>query len=260
MPEFLTPYFPNLANYWDIFLESLKATWQMFVWAGLLTLVIGLFFGIGLSVTKKGGLCQNRLIHSILEIITNVFRSIPFIILLIFLIPLTRILTGTAIGVRGAIVPIVFGAVPFFARQTESALSEVHPGKIEAARAMGSSTFGIISRVYLVESVPALIRAITITAISLLGLTTAAGAVGAGGIGSFAINYGQNLHYQDIVNVCVVVLLVIICAIQLFGNLLARLAVNRKLLPVFSHFPLLRVAAQLFKQTDEKLPVQKATE
>lgn len=231
MPESFANFAPNLSNYWTTFLDSLYATWQMFLYAGIITLVIGLLFGIGLSVTKKGGLHPNRLVHGILEIITNVFRSVPFIILLIFLIPLTRMISGTAIGVRGAIVPIVFGAVPFFARQVESALSDVDPGKLEAARAMGSSWLAVIFRVLLPESLPALIRAVTITAISLIGLTTAAGAVGAGGIGSFAINYGQNLHYQDIVNVCVLVLLVVICLLQLLGNLLSRLSINRKLLP-----------------------------
>ncbi len=233
MPDYIAAFFPNLNNYWDTFCESLQATWQMFLLAGSLTLVIGLIFGIGLTVTKKDGICPNRLIHNLLEIVTNLFRSIPFIILLIFLIPITRIITGTAIGVKGAIVPIVVGAVPFFARQTESALSDVAPGKLEAARAMGSSSVGLIFRVLLPESLPALIRAITITSISLLGLTTSAGAVGAGGIGSFAINYGQNLHYQDIVNGCVLVLLVVICLIQLTGNLLAKYSVNRRLFPAF---------------------------
>lgn len=235
MSNFIATYFPNLNNYWDIFCESLQATAQMFIIGGILTLLIGLAFGIGLTVTKKDGIYPNSVIHSVLESITNLFRSIPFIILLIFLIPFTRFITGTAIGVRGAIVPIVVGCVPFFARQTESALSEVSPGKLEAARAMGSSALGLIFRVLLPESLPALIRAITITAISLIGLTTSAGAVGAGGIGSFAINYGQNLHYQDIVNVCVVVLLLVICTIQLTGNLLSKWAVNRRLLPTF-HF------------------------
>lgn len=250
MPEFLIPYFPNLNNYWEIFLDSLSATWQMFVIAGLLTFLIGLLAGIGLSVTRKNALCENRLIHGILECAVNIFRSVPFIILLIFLIPLSRAVTGTAIGVAGAIVPLVFGAVPFFARQTESALSEVSEGKIEAAKAMGSSPLGIIFRVLLRESVPSLIRATTITAISLIGLTTAAGAVGAGGIGSFAINYGQNLHYQDIVNVCVLTLLILICFIQLSGNALARLTTNRKL--IF----LVRRSVQETEQTEAEQTAQ----
>ena len=150
-------------------------------------------------------------------------------ILLIFLIPLTRAIVGTAIGVKGAIVPLVFGAVPFFTRQVEAALANVSPGKVEAAASMGSGKLGIIFRVYLHEAVPDLIRAVTITAISLIGLTTMAGAVGAGGIGSFAINYGQNLHHQDIVNVCVVVLLLFVSVIQGLGNYLSRRTTNRSL-------------------------------
>ena len=163
------------------------------------------------------------------DLFVNIFRSIPFVILLIFLIPFTRALVGTAIGVRGAIVPLVFGAVPFLARQVETVLVNVDPGKIEAARSMGSGTAGIVFRVLLPEAVPELIRVTTITAISLIGLTTMAGAVGAGGIGSFAINYGQNLHHQDIVNVCVVVLLAAVSLIQAAGSFMARRTTNRRL-------------------------------
>lgn len=221
--------FPNVVNYWDRFLDSMSATFQMFFIAGLITMFIGGCFGILLIVTKPGGIKPNKTVHTALEAVTNVFRSIPFIILLIFLIPFTRLLVGTSIGVRGAVVPLVFGAVPFFTRQVESALSDVDPGKVEAARAMGSGTLGIIFRVYLKEALPDLIRVITITAISTIGLTTSAGAVGAGGIGSFAINYGQNMHYQDIVNLCVIILLIIVSLIQIIGNTLARRTYNREL-------------------------------
>ena len=159
----------------------------------------------------------------------NVFRSIPFVILLIFLIPLTRAITGTAIGVKGAIIPLVFGCVPFYTRQVETALANVDPGKIEAARSMGCTTKDIIFRVYLHEAVPELIRVTTTTAISLIGLTTMAGAVGAGGIGSFAINYSQSLHHQDIVNVCVILLLILVSLLQTLGNALAKKTTNRAL-------------------------------
>lgn len=229
MPRFLVDFFPNVANYWDIFLTALTATYQMFFIAGLITLLIGGAFGISLIVTKTDGIKSNRIIHFILEVITNVFRAVPFIILLIFLIPLTRSIAGTSIGVKGAIVPLVFGAVPFYTRQVETALADVNPGKIEAARSMGSSTLGIIFRVYLHEALPDLIRVTTITAISLIGLTTSAGAVGAGGIGSFAINYGQNLHYQDVVNLCVILLLIIVSLIQLLGNTLSKATTNKEL-------------------------------
>ena len=136
---------------------------------------------------------------------------------------------GSAIGVKGAILPLVFGTVPFYTRQVEVALAGVNEGKVEAARSMGSGTLGLIFRVYLHEAVPELIRVTTVTAISLIGLTTMAGAVGAGGIGSFAINYGQNQNHQDIVNVCVVVLLIVVFILQSMGNALARRTTNRGL-------------------------------
>ena len=201
----------------------------MFWKAGLIAFVIGLLFGILLVITRKGGIRQNPLVYQATNLVINIFRSIPFIILLIFLIPLTRSLVGTAIGVKGAILPLVFGTVPFHSRQVEVALSGVEEGKIEAARSMGSGTFGLIFRVYLHEALPDLIRVTTVTAISLIGLTTMAGAVGAGGIGSFAINYGQNQNHQDIVNVCVIVLLVVTFLLQSLGNTLAKRTTNRSL-------------------------------
>ena len=230
MAEWLASIMPNVVDYRVKLWTSCQATLQMFLIAGAFTLVFGALFGVLLTVTRKGGIAENILVYRIVNTLTNIFRSIPFIILLIFLIPLTRVIVGTAIGVKGAIVPLVFGAVPFFTRQMEAALANVSPGKVEAAAAMGSGKLGIILRVYLHEAVPDIIRAVTITAISLIGLTTMAGAVGAGGIGSFAINYGQNLHHQDIVNVCVVILLVFVSLIQGLGNALARRTTNRALI------------------------------
>ncbi len=227
--QLIEKFAPNLYNYYDRFLTSCSATTEMFLKAGVITFFIGLLLGIVLVVTKKGGIAENVIVYQITNIIVNIFRSIPFLILLIFLIPLTRSVVGTAIGVKGAILPLVFGAVPFYTRQVEVAISGVDPGKIEAARSMGSSVPGMIIRVYLHEAVPELIRVTTVTAISLIGLTTMAGAVGAGGIGSFAINYGQNQNHPDIVNVCVVVLLMVVFALQSIGNLLARRTTNRKL-------------------------------
>lgn len=182
---------PNLYAYRDRFFTSFQATFEMFAKAGILAFVIGMFFGVLLVITRKGGVRENIIVYQIANILINVFRSIPFIILLIFLIPLTRAVVGTAIGVKGAILPLVFGTVPFYTRQVEVALAGVDEGKVEAARSMGSGTLGLIFRVYLHEAVPELIRVTTVTAISLIGLTTMAGAVGAGGIGSFAINYGR---------------------------------------------------------------------
>ncbi len=225
----LETWFPNVLAYWDKFMESCIATLQMFLIGGGISLLIGFFFGVVLVIARPGGIRENRTVYRALNFFINTFRSVPFIILLIFLIPFTRLLMGTAIGVKGAVVPLCFGCVPFFTRQVETALSTVDPGKVEAARAMGSGTAGIVLRVYLHEAVPNLIRVITITAISLIGLTTMAGAVGAGGIGSFAINYGQNLHHQDIVNVCVILLLIIVSVMQTAGSTLAARTTNRAL-------------------------------
>jgi len=227
--EWLASIMPNVMAYTEKFADSCLATGQMFLIAGGFTFVLGAFFGVVLTVTRPGGIAENSVVYRTVDVVTNIFRSIPFVILLIFLIPLTRLIVGTAIGVKGAIVPLIFGAVPFFTRQVEVALAGVSPGKVEAATAMGSGKLGIIFRVYLHEAVPDLIRVVTVTAISLIGLTTMAGAVGAGGIGSFAINYGQNLHHQDIVNVCVIVLLVFVSLLQTLGNTLSRRTTNRAL-------------------------------
>ena len=228
--ELLKQWIPNVVAYKSRFLTSLSQTMQMTLRSGAIALVVGLALGVLLTVTKKDGIRPQAVIYRVVDLFVNLFRSIPFIILLIFLIPFTRMLVGTAIGVKGALVPLVFGCVPFYTRQVEAALASVDDGKVEAARSMGSSTLGIIFRVYLHEAVPDLIRATTITAISLIGLTTMAGAVGAGGIGSFAINYGQNQNHQDIVNVCVIILLLFVSLLQFAGNLLARCTTNRGLL------------------------------
>ncbi len=227
--ELLEKLIPNVLDYQDKFWTACIATLEMFAISGIISFFLGLFIGVVLTITKKDGIKPNRVIFFLIDIFINVFRSIPFIILLIFLIPFTRTIVGTAIGVTGAIVPLVFGTVPFFARQVETALANVAPGKIEAARSMGSGTFGLIFRIYLHEAIPELVRVTTITAISLVGLTAMAGAVGAGGLGDFAISYGQNQFHQDIVNVCVIVLLIFVCILQGIGSFLAKKTTNRGL-------------------------------
>lgn len=229
MMEILEKLTPNLLDYSDKFWVACWQTLVMFCVSGIFSFVLGIVFGVILTVTKKDGIKPCRPVFFIIDVAINIFRSIPFIILLIFLIPFTRAMIGTAIGVKGAIIPLIFGTVPFFSRQVENALANVHPGKIEAARSMGSGTFGLIFRVYLHEAVPELVRVTTITAISLVGLTAMAGAVGAGGLGSFAISYGQNQFHQDIVNVCVIVLLVFVCILQGIGSFLAKKTTNRSL-------------------------------
>ena len=218
MEAFLNELLPNVTNKIPELIQSTKETIYMTLVSMSIAFVIGLGLGILLILTRVGGIRQNRLLYGILDKIINVVRSIPFIILLASMIPLTRLVMGSAIGTEGAILPLIAGTVPFFARQVESALSEVDKGLVEAAQAMGTSTGGIIFRVYLKESIPALTRVTTITMISLIGLTAMAGAVGGGGLGDFAIRYGHQRNQIDVTYVTVLVLLLLVMMIQLIGN------------------------------------------
>ena len=222
MQELISKLLPNLVSRWPDFLEAIRDTLLMEVWAGAIAFVLGLGFGIILTVTRPGGILENKGVFKTLDLLTNLFRSIPFIILLTALMPLSRAIMGTAIYVRGAIVPLVFGSVPFFTRQVQSALAQTDDGLIEAAEAMGLSPADIIKRVYLRESIGPLARATTITAISLLGLTAMAGAVGAGGLGDFAIRYGHDRNMTDITWVTVIVLIVAVSLVQIIGDSMAK--------------------------------------
>jgi D-methionine transport system permease protein len=212
----------RLPEFWKAFRDTLT----MFGIAGAFVLLFGLFFGVLLITTRRGGILENAVIFQILDKAINIFRSIPFIILLTLLLPLTRLIMGTAIGVKGAIVPLVIGTTPFFSRQVEAALSEISPGVIEAAESIGMSPVGIIFRVYLREGIPMLARAATITAISLIGATAMAGAVGAGGLGDFAIRYGHNRFMTDITWVTCAALVLLVCGVQIVGNLIAKLTTH----------------------------------
>lgn len=222
MREFFESIMPNvipkLPALWNATLETLAMTGI----SALYILVIGMALGILLTVTKKGGLLENAVVYRVLDIIINLLRSVPFIILLFLLIPLTRIISGTSIGVAGSILPLIVGTVPFFSRQAEAALAGVSPGLIEAAQSMGCSKLGIIFRVYIRESIPALSRGITITLINLVGLTAMAGAVGAGGLGNFAYVQGVQRNYYDIIVAAVIVLVLIVQVIQIIGNIIAK--------------------------------------
>lgn len=221
MNEFLQKIMPNVVRFSDIFWESCQETIVMTLWSGAISLVIGIFLGVLLTVTKKGAIMENRAVWETVDKLVNFFRSIPFIILLVGLVPLSRLLMGSAIGVRGAIVPLVFGCAPFVTRQMETALADVDPGLVEAAQSMGLSNPDIIWRVYLKESIPGITRGITITVINLIGLTAMAGAVGAGGLGNFAIMYGHDRNMPDVTYTTVVVLVVLVTLIQAIGNRIA---------------------------------------
>lgn len=222
MQELLTNLFPNLINKLPDFYEAIGDTLLMMVWSGVISFVLGLVFGVLLTVTRPGGILENKVIYQIVDKLISLFRSIPFIILLTWVMPVSRALMGTVIYVRGAIVPLVFGTVPFFTRQVESALAELDPGLVEAALSMGSSPLEIIFRVYLKESVAAIARGTTITAVSLLNLTAMAGVAGAGGLGDFAIRYGHDRNMVDITNVTVVVLVLFVCILEFTGGQIVK--------------------------------------
>ncbi len=222
MQEFLNKWIPNVMNKLPDFYAAIGDTLLMVVWSGVISFVLGLALGVIVTVTKPGGILENKAAYQILDKVVNFFRSIPFIILLTAVMPLSRLIMGTAIYVQGAIVPLVFGTVPFFTRQVESALAEVDHGLIEAALSMGCTPLEIIFRVYLRESAAAIARGTTITAISLVGLTAMAGVVGAGGLGDFAIRYGHDRNMTDVTYVTVVVVFILVSIIQFVGGQIVK--------------------------------------
>lgn len=222
MQELLINWFPHVMERLPEFYKAIGDTLLMVAWAGSISFVLGLTLGVLITVTKPEGVLENRVIYQLLDKLVSLFRSIPFIILLTWVLPISRAIMGTAIYVRGAIVPLVFGCVPFFTRQVQSALAELDPGLIEAALSMGSGPVEIIFWVYLKESVAAIARGATITAISLLNLTAMAGAVGAGGLGDFAIRYGHDRNLGDVTNVTVFILVLLVCIMELLGNLVVK--------------------------------------
>lgn len=205
----------------ELFNELLLATWQtiyMVLLSSLVATLIGLPLGIILLTTKKGHILSNPKINTILGAIVNATRSIPFIILLIAIIPLTRLIAGTSIGTTAAIVPLSLAAIPYMARIVESAMLEVNSGLIEAGIAMGASPFEIIYKVLVPESLPGIINGLTIVVISLVGYSAMAGAIGAGGLGDFAIRYGYEQFNTVLMIETVIVLIVLVQLLQFIGD------------------------------------------
>lgn len=187
-----------------------------------LTILIGLPLGVLLFLTSGRQLLQNRFANAIVGFIVNVLRSVPFVILLIVMIPLTVALVGTSLGVVGAIPPLVVGAAPFFARLVESALREVDRNTIEAVQAMGATTSQTVWRALVPEAMPGIISAATVTAVALVSFTAMAGVVGAGGLGDLAIRFGYQRFQTDVMVVTVVIMILMVQAIQIAGDRLAR--------------------------------------
>ncbi|HEY4390166.1 MAG TPA: methionine ABC transporter permease [Paenibacillus sp.] len=218
MSEFFTKNFSSIWNIREDILLSTYETIYMVVVTSLFSVLFGILLGVTLVVVDKGGILENRPVYSVLEKIINLFRSIPFIILIAVVVPLTRLITGTSIGMNAAIVPLVIGIVPFYARQIQNALVEVDPGIVEAAQSMGSGPIEIIFRVYLKEGLTGIIRASSVTIINLIGLTTMAGAIGSGGLGSLAINKGYNRFHSEITLVATILILILVFVCQFIGD------------------------------------------
>lgn len=208
-----------LANvdWYEIWLATLE-TLIMLGGSLLFTVVLGLPLGVLLFLTGPKQLFDQKGLYSILSLVTNILRSLPFIILLIVMIPITVMITGTSLGVAGAIPPLVVGATPFFARLVETALREVDRGIIEATQAMGATTKQIIISALLPEARPGILAAITVTAITLVSYTAMAGVVGAGGLGDLAIRFGYQRFQTDVMVVTVVLLLVLVQVLQMVGD------------------------------------------
>ena len=220
--SFLYAIAPNLERLGGELLKCLGQTLRMLFVSGTIAFFLGLFFGVLLIVTRRGGILQNVAVYSFLDKAIDVIRSIPFIILMVILIPVSRAIVGTGSGVTGSYVALIAGTVPFFARQIESVLADVDGGLIEASEAMGFAPVDIIFGVYLKESIPGITRVTMITFVSLIGITAMAGAIGAGGLGDFAIRYGYQMNYRDMIWTTVIIILLIISVIQFIGNLIIR--------------------------------------
>lgn len=213
--QFMDDYAPLLAN-------GVVDTMVMTSVSTLLAYVIGLPLGVVLVTSGKKGLQPCTVLHKILSGIVNIVRSVPFIILLVAIIPLTRLIVGTSLGVPGAVVPLVITAAPFVARVVEQSLTEVNGSLIEAAQSFGASNTQIVFKVLLFESLPSLIRGAALTFITLFGFSAMAGAVGAGGLGDIAIRYGYQRYQYDVMIAAVILCVILVQIIQSLGDFIAR--------------------------------------
>ena len=208
--------FEQLVNM--LIVPALLATLKMLVWAMVLSVFFGLCIGLVLALTRKGGLCENFVIYRIFDIFVSVVRSFPFIILMISIIPLTKLIMGTSIGWQAAIVPLTFACSPFMGRIIQNALQEVNPALIEVAQSFGASKIQIVMRVMVVEAIPAIVSGVVLAIINLLGATAMAGVIGGGGLGATAMIYGyQNFNDKVMYSICVV-LVILVLLIQYIGD------------------------------------------
>ncbi|WP_313581730.1 methionine ABC transporter permease MetI [Chishuiella sp.] len=203
----------------------IKGTWETIVMtfvSGFFGFLIGLPVGILLFLTRKDQLLENKFIHQVVSFFVNIFRSIPFIILIVWMIPFTRAIVGTSIGVSAALVPLSVGAAPFIARLVENSLLEVPYGLIEAARSMGAKPMQIVQKILLPEALPSIINTATITLITLVGYSAMGGAVGAGGLGQIGYQYGYVGYDTVVMNTVLVLLIILVFIIQFVGDYLSK--------------------------------------
>ena len=206
----------------DAMINALGETLFMTFVSLIFAVIIGLILGIAIYLTQEDSLYPNKPVNKVLNLIVNVLRAIPYIILLMIIVPLTTALVGSMIGAKAALPSLILSSAPFYGRMVMIALNEVDSGTIEASKAMGASNFQIITKVLIPEAKPALISSVTVMAISLVGYTAMAGAIGAGGLGDFAIRYGYQLGYQDMIWITVLLILIIISIFQLIGNIIVK--------------------------------------
>lgn len=206
----------------DIILKAFNETVFMTFYSTIFSVILGFILAVILTISAEDGLRPNKIIYKVLDVIINILRSFPFIILMVFIIPLTRAIVGTSIGKEAAIVPLTFAAAPFVARIIESSLGEVDKGVIEAAKSFGASDFQIIFKVMLKEAVPSIVSGLTLTIISIIGYSAMAGTVGGGGLGYLAVSYGYQRFQKDVMIVTVIILIIIVQALQMLGNYLYK--------------------------------------
>ena len=211
-----------IAQYGDVLWRGTWETLLMVIFSTLGAYLLGIPLAVIVKITAPGSLKPRRLVNAVLGWIINMGRSIPYIILMVVLIPLTRMVMGTALGIQGAVFPLIVAAAPFVARMVEGSFEELPPGRVEAAQAFGASTWKIIWKVYLRESLPSLIRGGAITAITLVGYSAIAGALGCGGLGDVAIRYGHYRYKGNVMLVSIVILIIMVQIIQSFSSMAAR--------------------------------------
>ena len=222
MSDVISYFLPHIDRLGPELVECFWQTATMVAVSGTIAWFLGVTIGVLLVITREGGLWEKRWLFLSLDKSIDIIRSIPFIILIVLLIPLSRFLVGTGSGVTGSFVALVFGTVPFFARQIESVLSDLDEGLIEASLAMGFSIPQIVFGVYLRESIPGITRVTLITFVSFIGITAIAGAIGAGDLGDFAIRYGYQMGYRDMIWLTVIIILAVITVVQCLGQWIIR--------------------------------------